>query len=158
MKKKFGCIYLMAGAFMLVLCSVIGCAQDPVRFTQPGAEIWNLDITIEAYGVEIKNQKMFLIPSPTEKGVFSVTAEISSKIDPPAGPYGVFFTQGEWKGEVRNGILEGKVNRSIESRAGPGILQGIVKGTFSDTRASGTTRESAAGGEVYGKWTAEKIS
>jgi len=158
MKKNPECNYLMAGAFMLVLCLVIGCAQDPVRFTQPGAEIWNLNITIVDYGVEIKNQRMFLIPSQTEKGVFSVVAEISSKIDPPAGPYGVFFTKGEWKGEVRNGIFVGETSRISDTHDGPGSLQGSVKGTFSGTRASGTFRESAQGAEAYGKWAAQKIS
>jgi hypothetical protein len=158
MKKNPGYNYLVAGAFMLVLCLLIGCAQDPVRFTQPGAEIWNLNFTFANAEVEIKNQRMFLIPSQTEKGVFSVVAEISSKIDPPEGPYGVFFTKGKWKGEVRNGIFVGETDRIADTHEGPGYLQGSVKGTFSGTRASGTFRESAMGLEVYGKWTAQKIS
>ena len=158
MKKNPECNYLMAGAFMLVLCLVIGCAQDPVRFTQPGAEIWDLDITIVGYEAEIKNQRMFLIPSQTEKGVFSVVAEISSRIDPPGGPFAVFFTKGKWKGEVRNGIFVGETSRVEDTHETPGYLQGSVKGTFSGTRASGTFRESNIFMEVYGKWTAQKIS
>jgi hypothetical protein len=162
MKKLFGRNCLMVGAFAIVLCLNVSCAHDPVLFTQPGVEIWNLNITVELGDrlVKIENQKMILIPSETEKDVYSVLAEISAKIDPPAGPWLVNFTEGKWTGEVKKGIFMGKTNRRLDGNieGGSAIMQGSVKGTFSGTRASGTFRESAQGAEVLGKWTAEKIS
>jgi hypothetical protein len=109
---------------------------------------------------QIKDQKMLLSPSQTEKGAFSVVAEISAKNNPPAGPFGLEETHGRIEGEIRNGVFKGEIDRRlIISTEGQRNSTGEMKGTFSNNRASGTLKESVASGmDIYGTWTAEKIS
>jgi hypothetical protein len=160
--NSFACILFKTGLLILLSLFIVGCAEDPVRFTQPGVEIWKLDITMGKSKIEIKDQKMILTPSETEKGVFSVLVEISADIYPPAGPSGIYHTEGSWKGEIRNGIFAAKTSRRVDCQIDPHsmVASGEVKGTVSGSRASGTIKEDLAivGIEVYGKWTAEKIS
>jgi hypothetical protein len=153
-------IEVVIWVFLLVL--IASCAQDPVRFTQSGVEIWKLDIAMtEPFQFEMKNQKMIITPSETEKGVFSVLVEISADIDPPAGIAGLFYTEGSWKGEIRNGIFAAETSRRGDCQFEPKsvVVSGEAKGTVSGSRASGTIKEYiGAGMDLYGKWTAEKIS
>ena len=144
-----------------VIGSIYGCAEKPITFAGPGVQIWSLNITYtDPVKFKMNNQKMMLTPSGTEKDVFSVVAEISADISPPVGPWGLFFVDGKWVGEVRNGNFVGKMNTvaTVSLEGGSGICRGTVKGTFSGSRAAGTLNDICPVFNRSGKWTAEKIS
>ena len=157
--KIFDRSYWLVFGVLFFTFLIQGCVKQPVQLSGPGTEKWNLNAIVN-FGddtAEINNQKMYLIPSPTEKGVFSVVAKIEWEFSPPFGRFGAYSVRGEWNGEIKNGIFAGTTSKIVQTEEGPGNVTGDVKGTFSGDRASGTFTETSDGGITRGQWTAEKI-
>jgi hypothetical protein len=44
--NSFVCILFKTSLLILLTLFIFSCAEDPVRFAQPGVEIWKLDIAM----------------------------------------------------------------------------------------------------------------
>jgi len=158
--RLFGRDAAMMFFLLFTVGSIWGCAEKPIKFDEPGVQIWKMDIVYED-GFVLKDQTLVLKPSETEKDVFHVTADM--EFERESKQWGRIRMSVKWKGEVRNGLMMCDIRFLVASVTGVGDAQGDIgtgtaKGTFSGRRASGTSKASGRAGLVFNKWTAERIS
>jgi hypothetical protein len=157
-------LFCRNAAMMLFLLftvgSIWGCAEKPIRFDETGVQIWKMTIVWDD-GFVLEDQTLVLKPSETDKDVFHVTADMEYERESKI--WGRVRISGKWRGEVRNGRMLCDINYVAASVSGGGDPQGdtgtgTAKGTFSDRRASGTSKAAGRAGPQFAKWTAERVS
>lgn len=145
---------------LFTLGSIWGCAEKPIKFDEPGVQIWKMNLVYDD-GFVLNDQTLILKPSETEKDVYHVTADMEYERESKI--WGRVRGSVKWRGEVRNGLMLCDINAVAASVSGGGdpqgdTLTGTAKGTFSGRRASGTSKASGRSGVSLTKWTAERIS
>jgi hypothetical protein len=148
--------FAIAMVFIFAIGSIYGCADKLITFSEPGVQIWKLNMIFDA-GPGFKDQTLVLTPSETEMDVFVVSADINEEIKSPDFGEQQYFMK--WDGEVRNGMMQCDIAFRVD-RFGMGYPSsqgnGTAKGTFVKSRASGTFNISTGFSDT-GTWTAERI-